>query len=98
MVYGQWKTEYVGHLLLLASCKLCIRVPTVAPASRPDCHTVMQLRGGLQHPLLLQEDQDDGPIPDLLLLWLHRHLLPGAGHHVRGAGVPGVLAVRSQDL
>lgn len=41
------------------------------------------LRVPLQYILLLHEDQDVGLLPNDLLLWVHAHVLPGTGHHVR---------------
>lgn len=58
----------------------------------------MQIRRNLQHPLLLQKDEDDWAVPDILLLWLHRHVLPGPRNHVWGAWVPRVILVCPQNL
>ena len=92
-----------------AACTSCLRLPAVKRLVRrgPDMlrnqaevrlPCVLQVCVPVRGALLLREDQDDGLLPDLLLLWLHAHVLPGPGHHDGRAGLPGQRRVRAQDI
>ena len=57
-----------------------------------------QVRVPVRGAVLLHEDQHDRLLPDVLLLRLHAHAVPGPGHPVRRDRLPGVRRVRAPHL
>ena len=63
-----------------------------------DMFVLLQVCRNLQHTLLFQEDQDDWPLPDIFLLWLHSNVLFRPWDHVRSTGLSRIVSLCAPHL